>query len=449
MWREIFFKSGDKSIQKLAVSVLSGLICIGSWSKIQNALVFNPLENIFSDPARHFSLAQKALSTDPFSVIDPIGYQVWLGIVLKITSTDKLAVGLYAGILSVFTFFFWFLALSKMLSNRWLILVAGVIFAWMPSWTGIFSYFMNETLLLPLLGLSLYLTFKEIKHPDSVNWWLLCAVWVIASLTRLIALPLAMVAIGCLVIKKPNLRNFSWVKQVQTYVDFKKIAVFGIVLVVFSIPLGYRSSLVLNTFAPFGHQGMNQIYYNSGKKIVKMELTKNETVLGAWEFGSPSVFNSTLEPLSDWKSQREGEVNIKINLDNGQQDWDETLKNQPFDMKLKLQNWFENSVFLFLGASWPDNNPKRSVEYWSLQTRWVWLPLFLVVLAGNLIYFLKQKRLSLVSLLFLVGWSVAIFLPVAIAEGRYRKPLEGLTLLNLFWLIDIRLKALSTVTHIR
>src|SRR5205807_3378493 len=70
--------------------------------------------------------------------------------------------------------------------------------------------------------------------------------------------------------------------------------------------------------------------------------------------------------------------------------------------------------------------------------RWAWLPLALAALVWNIRYL---KRLSGASRLFAVltslAWALTPLLP-AVMEGRYRKPVEGLLIINLLLLLKLQ-----------
>jgi len=58
-----------------------------------------------------------------------------------------------------------------------------------------------------------------------------------------------------------------------------------------------------------------------------------------------------------------------------------------------------------------------------------------LVAIANLRLWKAARRLSLLPLLTLTGWFFILFQPVAPAEGRYRKPFEGLLIANALWLM--------------
>ncbi|MEZ4537798.1 MAG: hypothetical protein R3D26_22795 [Cyanobacteriota/Melainabacteria group bacterium] len=77
--------------------------------------------------------------------------------------------------------------------DKRLALAGFAILAWLPSWIGIFSYFMPETIL-PLLGLSLWATYRAWSNSSNSRIALASLCWTLAILTKVVVLPAAIVA---------------------------------------------------------------------------------------------------------------------------------------------------------------------------------------------------------------------------------------------------------------
>jgi hypothetical protein len=185
--------------------VLWALIVAGICVRFQAALEFNPIHALFSDPGRHWKFALDPLLADPLSAMDAPLYQVWLTVVAKLTLGDPLALGIYAGTMSVLTCYVWYRAMREVLPGRTLSMMGWALLLWLPSWIGIFSYFMTETLVLPVLGVALWFTFRSmrLRTVESFVW---CVVfWTLASLARAFAIPLAMVSICYLLYRDQQL----------------------------------------------------------------------------------------------------------------------------------------------------------------------------------------------------------------------------------------------------
>jgi hypothetical protein len=82
-------------------------------------------------------------------------------------------------------------------------------------------------------------------------------------------------------------------------------------------------------------------------------------------------------------------------------------------------------VPLLFGSSWPDTNQTRAIGVANYWLRWMWVPLALACLVATIWLRHRQRERMLAGLL--LTWFVAqALLPLAVNEGRYRKPFEGL-----------------------
>ena len=79
-------------------------------------------------------------------------------------------------------------------------------------------------------------------------------------------------------------------------------------------------------------------------------------------------------------------------------------------------------VFLF-AQSWPETASSQWDSRLEFYSRWIWAPLILLILVFKVREFLR-RRFEL------------LFQNVATAEGRYRKPLEPLLLMNAIWIMS-------------
>ena len=159
---------------------------------------FNPMDAIWSDPARHWNFGTHPLDTQPLVAIDPVGYQVYLGILAKLTAGSAMLVGYWTALLSLAGPWLWYRFLRELLPSRDWALAGWILLAALPSWTAIYSYFMQETLMLPLLGAALWATWRCRRKEDLASFVVAVGFWMLAGLTRGICIPLAAVAMGWL-----------------------------------------------------------------------------------------------------------------------------------------------------------------------------------------------------------------------------------------------------------
>ena len=399
------------------------LVFSGTAVRLVNALQKNPMDALFSDPLRYWEYATDGLFSLPMAAVDPIGYQIWLGGVAKLTLGDPLAVGIYAGLLSAATPWIWYRFARELLSNKQLALLVFAVLALLPSWIAIFSYFMNETLLLPLLGAALWLTWRALRLGTTSAMCLAVVVWMFACMTRIVALPAAIVSIVAMISAFPPRL-------------FRGMAALAIALAL-AVPVAYRTYQIIRVPSPFGYSAFNQIYWESGARSIDVHLSKDGgRYLVNYHFESPSMFEDVLSPLLHWHSRRSGTVEVWVDLDRGTADWNrEMLRHWPA-LKDTIRLWSENLIFLGFGRSWPDSNPYVPIGRIQAGMRWIWVPLLIFVCCLNGIYLYRYRAMPLIVLITVGLWAVCLFAPSAVIEGRYRKPLEGLTIINAIWFFD-------------
>jgi len=134
-------------------------------------------------------------------------------------------------------------------------------------------------------------------------------------------------------------------------------------------------------------------------------------------------------PFSNWTSNRQGKVSIKINIMDLEASWDKALAQKHSDLSY-LQLIKENLIFLFYGSSWPDNNPSHFIENIATIMRFIWLPLSLIavilILKKAISENKNQRDKSYILLGIFLSWLIFQGLVlISLNEGRYRKPIEG------------------------
>ncbi|MDD2734505.1 MAG: hypothetical protein PHF56_11240 [Desulfuromonadaceae bacterium] len=378
---------------------------------------YNPLDHIWSDPERHWVQGMETLRNDPLSLSDPIMYQLYIGALAKLTLKLPLLVWFYTSLLSLLTPWIWYRFFRELQPEKTIALAGCVAVAWLPSWISIYSYFMNETLMLPLLGAALYATWRARRKMTVASFVLMVLLWSVAGLTRGVCIPLAAVASVWVWFKHPC--------KIRTLL-------YSLLLLVLLLgPLTYRGYKMLHLFSPHGDGHMNAIYAGSGKKEILITYHRDGAI---WNYGftNPSLLIEPFSPLSHWKSQREGTVHIDVDINKGINGWKaaQSLWKPDFSRYIWLAR--ENLVFLFFGPSWPDVNRDRSLlDEINYQSRWLWFPLTLSACAGTVLA-LRRKRIHLLLPALILAWFVVQgLIPISVNEGRYRKPYEGLLLAQL------------------
>ena len=365
----------------------------------------SPLAHLFSDPARHWSNGARFLVPDLIGAGDPFLYQLWIYLLRSLSDDDPPSIVLACGLLCAAMPYGWYRALRELLP-RAQALTGGLIIGLVPAFIGIYAYFMTETLLLTLTGFAFWATFRAARKRTAGAFALASALWVCALFTRSIALPMAALCLATL-----------WVTQRQRLAKAATaLAAFAIV----ALPAGLHARATLGFFAPLGNLYLSQIYSASGKHDISIDAG----ALGGWGFGTPSFYNPTFYPFSDWTTDRRGTVAIRIDVSRGRATW--------FEEKQRVQAartfpWWrqyrENLLYLLFGQSWPDNDPNSLSGLATVWTRWLWPPLMLMVACGVVRRGFRGREWLLPACALGMLLSLAVQRD-GIIEGRYRKPID-------------------------
>jgi len=281
---------------------------------------------------------------------------------------------------------------------------------------------MTETLFLPTLGLSLWMTMRAKRRQTLESFMTMVACWTFCGLTRGIGIPLAGVA-----------ALWVWLWHPQKL----RLTLWSVLLIAAVLaPFSFRNYHYVKLWEPQGNGWLNKIYAESGAREIQIHLSRD----GAgwlYGFGSPSIDSRPFTPFSDWTSKRAGLVEVYVDFNNGQKDWKNAYEKTA---KHGVERWrlhLENIVFLFFGNSWPDNNPAYSVEWLANLSRWIWAPALLLVLALALRYAREVWSRPLLPLVIATGLFFQGWLLLVPNEGRYRKPFEGLLIAQTLVIADL------------
>ena len=411
--------------------ILYALIALGCALRIYNVIVHNPVDHLWSDPQRHWDHANMPLIPSPMALFDQPVFQIWLSVVEKFTMGLGPLIAVYASALSVIAPWCWYRFLRETLFSKTLALAGWAVIALIPSWIGIYSYFMTETLFLPALGLSLWMTMRAKRRQTLESFLTLVACWIFCGLTRGIGIPLAGVAAIWVWLRHPlKLRTALWST---------------LMIVVVLAPISYRNYHFVKLWEPQGNGWLNKIYAESGAREIQLHLTRNGAVW-LYGFGSPSIDSRPFAPFSDWTSKRSGLVEVYVDFNNGAQDWKNTFKKTAKQGPERWQLHLENIVFLFFGNSWPDNNPAYFMGWLANLSRWIWAPAFIVILVLSIMRAKAVCSRPLLPLVIATGLFFQGWMLLVPNEGRYRKPFEGLLVCQVLLLLDLRRRTLSTAS---
>src|SRR5450631_4480658 len=157
----------------------------------------SPLAHLFSDPARHWSNGARFFLPDLIGAGDPFLYQLWIYLLRAVSGDDPPTVVLGCALLCAAMPYGWYRALRELLP-RAQALAGGLIIGVIPAFLGIYAYFMTETLLLTLTGFAFWATLRAARKRTVAAFALASALWVCATFTRSIALPMALLCLGSL-----------------------------------------------------------------------------------------------------------------------------------------------------------------------------------------------------------------------------------------------------------
>ena len=141
-------------------------------------------------------------------------------------------------------------------------------------------------------------------------------------------------------------------------------------------------------------------------------------------------------PLSDWKSSRTGTVNVAVDFTRGTQDWELALQQNALTGAARWKLRAENIAYLFQGNSWPDNNSEYFMGRLANLSRWLWFPFFTAVIVISAWKWRCCLEKPLIPLLIAAWFFFQAWLLISVNEGRYRKPVEGLLVVQACLLVE-------------
>jgi hypothetical protein len=365
----------------------------------------SPLNHLFSDPGRHWENGLYFLHPNIMGSGDPFLYQLWTWLLQQAAVRDQAVILTGAGFLCAAMPYGWYRALKELLPRAWA-LGGGLVMALVPAFLGIYAYFMNETLLLALTGFAFWFSFRAQRKRTVGAFALACGFWLAAGFTRSVALPMALLCLLCLWLPQPR--------------KLAKAAVGVVLLLALAVPAGLHGKVALGYFAPFGNLYLNEAYSASGYKNISIDFGPK----GRYQFGSPSFYNPTFWPFSNWLTGRDGTAKIAVDLTQGRRDW--IAERERMGQERAFPRWrqrLEDFIYLSFAQSWPDNDRGSVTGFLTVWTRWIWFPLVLVVAWGAW----KGRFRGREWLLPACALGMFLYLSVqsqSVMEARFRKPLD-------------------------
>jgi hypothetical protein len=367
----------------------------------------SPLDHLFSDPLRHWDNGANFLHPTIMGSADPRMYQLWIFALRWISRDNSPTVLLGCGLLCAAMPYGWYRALRE-LRCRSQALFGAILIGMIPESISLYGYFMNETLLLSLLGFCFWLTLRSRRKRTLSAFLLSLALWLCAALTRTVVVPMALICASWLLLTQPGRAS-------------KLAAGIGLTCL-FMIPAGLHGSGKLRFFAPLGNLYFTEIYNASGKRDIDIDYGPD----GTYHFGAPSFYNPTYWPFSEWRTDRSGVASVKIDLSLGRPPWASEKARMLRERSFPLwRQHFEDLQYLLFAQSWP-NSDRQSVFGWlTLWTRWLWAPLILLVCWGMAT---RRYRGSEYLLPLCAVGTIALlaFQHEGVMEARFREPMDAI-----------------------
>jgi hypothetical protein len=369
----------------------------------------SPFAHLYSDPLRHWENGRDFLHPGVMGGGDPFLYQLWLFCLRSLAGTSSAAILAGCGALCAAMPYGWYRALRELVPRSPALASAVVIGLW-PAFLGPYAYFMTETLLLTLTGFAFWLTLRALRKRSLAAFALAVALWLAASFTRIVVLPIGLLCLA-----------LAWAAQPRKW---RSLSLALLLTLIVAIPAGLHARMALGYFSPLGNLYLNEIYHASGARDIQIDYGPK----GSYVFGSPSYYNPTFYPFSDWTTSRQGIFAITVDTQRGRADWRRWLAAaRAQGAGVRLRDFAENLSYMLFGQAWPDNDRATLVGWLEVWLRWLFLPIIVltVLAAARGVY---RGREWLLPGCALIGLLLLAVQREGIMEGRYRKPIEPIFL---------------------
>jgi len=404
---------------ELISGALWGLILMGSALRIFVCFEQNPLDYLFSDPARHWSNGLRFFHPSYIGAGDSIFFQAYVHFLQVVSGNNRELIAGSSAFLSVIMPWTYYRVARESGLTKVPGLAVWASIAWTPSLIVIYHYIMIETLLLVIVGLSLWSTLRCLRVSSHGSWLLTVLLWTLAVLTKTTILPLAATCI-----------LYLWWKTSKRL--FWAVSAFALVVVML-VPSAVRSQKYLGFIAPLGNPWVVELVHRADTHGIQIEVGTAK-----YFFSSPSANSKPLDPLSPWMIQRaytDSTLHVVVDPRNGSRDWQQASSEIHADLQTRMHELIENTILFLFSPTWPDSD-RTSWDGWvNFYARWMWAPLIFFVFDCNLREFWRGN-FPLIPVAVTILTLFLAFQNMATMEGRYRKPLEPLLLVNLFLVLS-------------
>ncbi len=415
--------SFNKAQMKPSNKWLYLIIFIGLVFRFFYPFFSNPFGHLYSDPHRHhYNVTEDHFGTALFSILDPPLPQLILKTALFIFGDTVFGAATYLGLLCAITPWCWYKWGREIFPSKTTALIFMAVITYLPSWISIYSYFMDEPILLPLLGISLWLSWRA-KRKGTISSLLLATVlWALTASVKLNTAFELVLVLSWLI--------FCLWKQNRRKALLASIVVACIVgMTYLTYPLWVYKGLGFTWLFPPGMGALNRGWHRSnGVEYTTTIIYKGKTLYQTGSFGSNATCSEPFAPFSNWSTWRHGLFKYTINCD---KPVNLTLEPYPLALKDHLRNMLEETLHLLFSQSWPDCREDDPIQQAQRLMRWAWsvLTLAIIILAVR-----KKAMNNVLVILCLATLAAYVLSDSSMLDGRYRKPWEGIAIATLIYL---------------
>jgi hypothetical protein len=362
----------------------------------------------------------------PFiSIVEPPVYMYWLGMFLNPTNFSPSSVFIYATLMSLAMPLCWFLWIRNQLRDELFAVLGLIAITWTPSFIGIYSFFQPETLLLILIPISLWLDDSSIGKPGLKRSALSGTLWGLTLATRITAFPLMLVSMIWTHKKVARKHPPRMIFRLVAIEALLILVVYAMVPIKIFLGAGYVD------FIP-GTANFNRLLYEIGADGILFHVKYRNNLHRIVEEDVPIAMairpgmrymNMLDDKYSEWDSCRDGIKNIEVDYTSNN-----PYKNLPkVDVGKRLALWRENVFLLLTASSWPENDRRGYI--FSLETFLTRYWGFLLLSTAALVFIFRVWTFP--TALFGAMLIAFALQQTSIIDGRFRKPLECITIVAL------------------
>jgi hypothetical protein len=95
-------------------------------------------------------------------------------------------------------------------------------------------------------------------------------------------------------------------------------------------------------------------------------------------------------------------------------------------------------VVLAFGHAWPESGTDSVQGRICLYERFIWFPATVWAVLGSFWFIYRRRQIRVVPALAIFATALLYGAQLVVMEGRYRKPIEPIVLLAIYWLAEAR-----------